>query len=485
MRTHVLKHATAIVTFFTVSFVFAAAVDGQTTQPAAASAPASKPAAPSDPLEDFITKSKNPAPWMNWGMDLRLRDEWFINSPGFNKATTTNEQHFQRYRARWWTTLTPMKDLDVYARFTWEGRYYCSPERNNSPVPDDYISRGWIDERDQVLIDNLYVKYSNAFGLPVTITAGRQDITLGDGWWTGDGTPLDGSRTFYFDALRAALDLKDIKTTIETILINQDAQFDAWFPKLKNELVPPNISDSDENAVIVYVTNKSLPKTQIDGYFVAKHSEIEYTYGRPSGFNGDVYMFGTRFAGDITDHWRYRVDVAGQFGHRNGQNICALGSNDRLTYAFNDKWKNELFLDYEYLSGDKPGTKGTYEGFDILWGRYPRWTELGTIWIPESGDFNFTNMHRVGPGWQAKPLAPLEVGFRYNAVFADTKPFANTGQFGDGCFRGNLLVFYLKYTINKHLFIRVMPEVFFPGDYYADTNNDPATFSRVELNFTW
>jgi hypothetical protein len=196
-------------------------------------------------------------------------------------------------------------------------------------------------------------------------------------------------------------------------------------------------------------------------------------------------MFGTRFAGNITDHWKYRAEIAAQFGHRSGQSICALGSNDRLTYSFNDKWKNEVFVDYEYLSGDRPGTKGTYEGFDILWGRYPRWTELGNMWAPETRDFDFTNMHRVGPGWQAKPLPPLEVGLRYNLVFADTNPFKNTGMFGDGCFRGQLITPYIKYTFNKHMFLRVMPEFFVPGDYYAKSNNDTATFCRVELNITW
>ncbi len=39
-------------------------------------------------------------------------------------------------------------------------------------------------------------------GMPLTATVGRQDIIEGVGWLVMDGTPLDGSRTVYFDAAR-------------------------------------------------------------------------------------------------------------------------------------------------------------------------------------------------------------------------------------------------------------------------------------------
>ena len=44
-------------------------------------------------------------------------------------------------------------------------------------------------------------------GVPLDFKIGRQDLFLGNGWLVGDGTPLDGSRTFYFDAIRATLPL--------------------------------------------------------------------------------------------------------------------------------------------------------------------------------------------------------------------------------------------------------------------------------------
>ena len=46
------------------------------------------------------------------------------------------------------------------------------------------------------------------------------------------------------------------------------------------------------------------------------------------------------------------------------------------------------------------------EGFDILWGRWPRWSELYIYtYAPETRISQLGNLHRVGPGWTFKPVA--------------------------------------------------------------------------------
>lgn len=485
----------------------------QTTAPAAApaeTAPASQPAAdaappapkpPADPIEAFIAKTKVIIPdiW-TWGADARLRDEWFINAAQLNRQANNNEEHYQRYRARWWTSITPIKDVEFYTRFTWEGRNYCSPitpSTSNTTDPWHQPHRGWMDERDEVIIDNLYLKLSNIGGSPFTVQAGRFDLNIGSGWLMGDGGPLDGSRTFYFDGVRVITDLKDIKTTIDTAYVYVDAQGDSWFPKLKGDEIPALMTEQDEHGAFVYVTNKSLPHTSIEPYFFyynGKHENYlkstNFTRVR-TGYDADIYTFGLRVAGDIGKNWKYSTEVAGQFGHRNAtgtlsQDQCALGSFNRLSYLLNDKWSNEFYVDYEYLSGDKDSTKGTYEGFNVLWGRYPLWDELyGMAYIPETRVYQYENLHRISPGWKAKPLKDVEVGLRYDLMFCSTNPRENTGIFADGCFRGQMITPYFKWTIAKWAFTRVMPAFFFPGDYYAKSNNDPSTFFRWEIVFTW
>jgi len=469
-----------------LSVAFAAGVAAAQT----ATQPSEKPAAvvAPDPVDAFIEKTKNPFPGFNWGMDLRTRWEYLNNTSSLNKDAPNHETSYMRYRGRWWATAQPLlpldiKDLEFHIKLTWEGRSWCENEQIT----------GWEQDRDQLLFDQLYVKYRKAFGLPLTITAGRQDLQMGDGWLTGDGTPLDGSRTFFVDGVRFDYDIEAIKTSLSVMWFEVDAQWDHWFPRIANKQVPGLASEQDEEGVMVYASNKSLKNTQIDGYFFYKHNEAEWLHvknsgaERRSGTDAEIYTFGTRIAGDITSHWRYRADIAGQFGHRDGRNICALGTNNRITYDFGDKAKNQIYWDFEYTSGDDPDTAGTDEHFDILWGRWPRWTEgYGFTYGLEDRIWDLGNTYRVGPGWTCKPSDRIDLGLFYNFLFADQNTFRDRAGFSDsGCYRGQMFVPYFKYTFNKHLFARVMPEFFWPGDYYTDLRNDGLIFLRLEVVTTW
>ena len=67
-----------------------------------------------DSLGDFAKKIKNPTPWLSWGGDLRLRE---IFSP--NLLLNKEDRHFQRYRLRAWTTIKPIKDIDLNVRLVY------------------------------------------------------------------------------------------------------------------------------------------------------------------------------------------------------------------------------------------------------------------------------------------------------------------------------------------------------------------------------
>ena len=73
------------------------------------------------------------------------------------------------------------------------------------------------------VIDTLNVQWRNILGQPLNATVGRQDILLGDGWLVGDGTPQDGSWTYFLDSARVTYELKEQHTTFEAIGIMQDA----------------------------------------------------------------------------------------------------------------------------------------------------------------------------------------------------------------------------------------------------------------------
>jgi hypothetical protein len=444
------------------------------TQPAAAT----QPAPPVDPLQAAIAKVKNPFPWFNWGTDYRLRNEYLNNVFLLDNNAAIRDYNWLRHRLRWWSTVSLEDFLDFNTRIVWEGRNNCEPTE----------AQNWDD--GEVLFDLLNFTLKKPAGLPFTVVGGRQEISLGDRWLVFEGTPGDGSRTIYFDAIRVTTSLDDIQTKIDTIYIEQDAEGENWVPMIKtrdeNFLTgAPGqryITEQDERGAIVWVENKSIEATEIDGYFIYKNDKR----AAPTGFNSDLYTFGTRALHDLDEHWKVKGEIAGQFGHKNDSNVCALGSLNRLAYYFNDPHKNWLRLDYEYMSGDRPGT-GTYEGFDPLWGRWPRFSELYIYTnAAETRMSDPSNMHRVALGHSVAITPKIEMLTDYHLLFADQNTFRDRAMFSDsGRFRGQLITWWLKYVITPQLSGHLVAEFFFPGDYYANTNNDPATFLRAEFVFAF
>ena len=450
------------------------------------------PAAPSmktgidciDQWEDFIDKTKTPVPWINWGGDIRFRNEYVgnrtLNENGTSRGTSGKYTDYQRIRLRWWTTVTPVKDVDLYVRFESEPRHNSEPE--GTPT--------W--NREQAWIDSANLKLTNFLGSPLTMTLGRQDIMLGEGWLVGDGTPADGTRTYFFDAARFSYELKEVSTTADLIYLVQNHRGNAMLPPLLS--YQQNVTEQDERGLILWVTNKSVKNTEINGYYIYK--DERRVKGVANSDRGYINTFGGRIKGDIDSHWQYRAEGAHQFGEKNEKHLRAFGMNSQLAYLFKDPMKNQLRLFYEYESGDDPHSAGTDEGFDPLWGRWPRWTEFWTIFVvPGTGEGvigEFTNLHRFGPGWTFAPTDRIECTLDYNFLFAATDSMAHAGPrgtrpaaFGDGSFRGQLINFIVGANLTRHLKARLVNGVFFPGNFYSETRQQTACFVRGELYFTW
>ena len=449
---------------------------------------ATKPPSETGTVEDAIQASKNPVPWLSWGADVRLRE---IFTP--NLLLDKEDRHFQRYRFRAWNKVTPIEDLDLNVRLVYEPRHFCQPWRE-AQTRDAYYIDEWTG--NEAIFDQMNVKWSKALGLPLTVTVGRQDIILGNGWLVLDGTPLDGSRTIFFDAARATIDFMDANTKVDLIFIDQHADSDWWIKPFCDKDFH-NI-EQDEKGAILYVTNTSLPKTEINAYFMYKHDEAvigkepgDISAGNvapwQAGTDADIYAFGARAAGALGENWKYRAEFAQEFGNKNATTVCAFGANTLLQYDLNDAWKNNLHMGYEFLSGDDPDTE-TNEQFDPLWARWPQFSELLAYTVAlENRPGETTNLHRIGFGWACQPSGKCGLAADYHLLFADEKdsypgrPYFN----GDDCFRGQLLTGQLTYKFNPHISGHVRAELFCPGNFYSDLYNETAGFFRYELVFSW
>jgi len=314
----------------------------------------------------------------------------------------------------------------------------------------------------------------------------------------------------------------------------QDARPDGWLPTVGPStsqgahVEPLLLTDQNEKGAILWVANKSLPAANFDGYFIYKNDALLNQAPLGSfGDNADIYTVGGRVSGLLKEHWKYSAEGAYQFGRKQdpelnmgGNNpllaagaettgfrdIDAFGVNSELTYLLKDSWNNQLSFCYEFLSGDNPGTKND-EMFDVLWGRWPSWSEMYNIYsyVQETRVGQTANLHRFGPSWTTNPFKRTEFTASYAALFADQNvptrdldhafsgllgpnppsPFsgANPGSTGGGNFRGHYLQAVLKYQFSRHLSGHLWGECLFPGDYYV--SRGPVDFIRAELMFTF
>jgi hypothetical protein len=470
-----------------------------------APAPGTAPAPTAGAFDRWSDAVKKPAGWFSWGGDFRARNEYSDTMMSLTETDPLSEQDVVRFRARVWASAMPVTNVSLNVRFSGEAREWIDPSALRQ-----YKNRTGMEWRYGIF-DNLNVKWANAFGAPLTITAGRQDIMLGDywNWWLcADGTPGDGSWAFFLDSVRLTYDLKDCKTKLDAIYIYQNARPDEWIPTLGRsgdfvmggKATPYMLTEQNEQGVIFNVANKSLKNTQLDGYFIYKRDNKEAA----NGDNANIYTLGARITGNPAAHWQYQLEGAYQFGEKQDptvrvaygdpkawRDLAAYGANARVSYLCRDHLNNQFHLVGEYLSGDDPSTKGD-EMFDVLWGRWPRWSELYIYsYVNETGGkiAQWNNLTRFGAGWTMTPIKGMHVGAYYNALFAPESVPTRATSAGaacfsnDGNFRGHYLQAVLKHQFNKHITAHLWGEWVFEGDYYAQ--RDLMTFIRAEVLLTF
>ena len=333
-------------------------------------------------------------------------------------------------------------------------------------------------------------------GVPLAVKVGRQDLFLGDGWLVGEGTPFDGSWTYYLDSARLTYALKDQQTTIDAIGIIQNAKDDAWLPTINpNHLL---VTEQDENGAILQVANSTIQSANLTGYFIYKNDSKVAA----NGDNADIYTVGGRLNGQVSDHWKYWAEGAYQFGRKADTTIKypvetagsseyrglnSFGFNSKLTYLLKDKLNNQFACSFELLSGDSPDT-GTDEMFDVLWGRWPRWSEIGLYsYAAETRIGQQANLIRFGPTWTVNPFKNAEFSASYYALFTmsdvPTREASPTLFSNSDNFRGHFASAVLKYKFGKHMNGHLWSEILFPGGYYAYDTVIP--FLRAEVMFTF
>jgi hypothetical protein len=507
-----------------VAFV-ATTAPAQTTVTSTNAAPASTATPRAIWRFDEFTKLVTSPPGypINWGGDMRVRNEYFNNglslssNPQFSPLFgPVHEQEVLRFRGRLWATLFPTNDISLTVRLTAEPREFLKQS-----TYDTFFDHSGMQWRYGIF-DNLYLRWKSPLGTPSTLTVGRQDILLGDGWLVAQGSPEVGSFYYYFDAARLTCNLEKQHTTIDAIGIYQLARPDGWLPTLgPSGTVPgdPNAllsTSQNEEGAILWVANKSIPAANVDGFFIYKHdAQIDRPPLSLYGDDAEMYTIGGCLSGLPEDHWKYSVEGAYQFGRKRDPNLDQGGDNaelttssaqttgyrhldayagqSKLTYLCKDEWNDQLSLSFEYLSGDKASTKND-EMFDILWGRWPQWSEMYNIYsyVPETRVGQTADLVRFGPTWAVTPAKKLDFSLSYYALWAPqdvptralgAPVFAQDSFSDSGDFRGHYLQAILKYKFNDYVSAHLWSEFLWEGNFYA--KQQMMDFLRAEVLFTF
>ncbi|NQT81707.1 alginate export family protein [bacterium] len=411
----------------------------------------------------------------DWGGDIRLRGVNFdnipINTPPPGLARGGKNVFF-RGRTRIWGELAFSDDAHFQARLVNEFRSYEEGSGSNSyDFPDEYV------------FDHLYFDFKNLLDEKLDLRIGRQDLIYGTGKVILDGNPLDGSRTIYFNAIKASLKLDS--TVVDILGIYNEAEDDLAINSQDRDLVGllgKYATDMVESGGGIYVKNKSIEKMPLEAYYLFKN-ESDYKFNIPGAPDNpqvfphdlDLHTLGFRLMPKFTESLSGNLEVAGQTGERGSQDVDGWMVDAKLSYKFPvcEKVSASASVGFYHLSGDDPDTADD-EGWNPLWSRWPQYSELYVYGFDADGAGRWSNvtMPYLGLDVPFSPKASLSLIGGWMMAPEENGP-------GSGDQRGFLGTAWFKFKLNDTWSGHLLAEIVDPGDYYVV--DDTAHFVRIEF----
>ena len=479
--------------------------------------------------KETVKEEKSPLS-LDGGFDLRFRYDWYDNLPnghGNNNGVISPAYvDYSRLRTRVWGSAY-YDNIGIYARLANEFRAYnnYAPSHNFNTFPD------------QLFVDSLYLDFKNLFDV-LSIRIGRQDMRYGAGRVVADGTPGDGSRSAYFDAIK--LSLKVTKKTTADLFATYTMDKDRILTLGDADGSPYHITSYDgatgvgtaredkleEWGLGTYWTVKEMDDLPMEFYLIYKGESRWFKGGKNAGNAGKVpgrnyVTAGLRLMPQFTDDFKGDFEAAYQIGRTDSDSVHGYNSQDinafmlygGLTYTANSlAMKPYGTLAALYLSGDD--TDSSYDrtngatgpggpqkgvtGWNPVYGRY---TYIGELPVKMYGSsYRWSNL--IWP--YAEVGCEFKVFDRKNAIKIQTGPmFADKDDRGNhstgstaavsngSLYRGwytqaTYECTFIKEMHNKRgsLKGRVQAEQMFYGDYYyapADNRSNSGYFLRAEL----
>ncbi len=424
------------------------------------------------------------------GIDWRLYIVYFDNMAAYQKnqsaETATDPQSeayadYWRLRTRPWGRLDFGDDYSLYGRLANEFRVYRN-YKQYTPFPNE------------VFIDNLYVDIRNLWDDRLNLRIGRQDIKYGAGRVIRDGTPGDISRSFYFNAIKAEIEVTE-KSTLDLVGMWQQPK-DFWtlgdeHTDLTKYHLRDNGNDLTERGLVAYYRNQEQKDFPYELYYVYKDETRWIASNNARLPERRYHTVGMRMIPRFDENWTAEVELAGQYGRisdsdsASDRDILAWMAYGNTTYtAVENNWKPYIQPAVLTFSGDDerfddPDAQGTDTGWNPVFGRMVIYSDLF------SWPFSYYRMSNL-------VYPHLELGMKpgdgHSFCIQAGPHFACQSNNDNGStFRG-----YLAFTRYQFPIVRasdkrrgevygvVKAEVLEAGDYYG--NPDTAYYLRFQLH---
>jgi len=266
------------------------------------------------------------------------------------------------YTGPWWGTL-------VEGQFSYAQCDKRFAYANVPPVPGTVQRKGDGPEADVAELHQAYVTLGNHENFPLSVKAGRQEMSYGEERLVGAFGWNNLGRTF--DAVKMRWQNEWFGADIFTgrPVIPQDGVFD--------------VSNDYDYFSGIYANVNRVTRHTLELYFFARNASPEAIVAVPSPqfpqpSARDIYTLGTRLKSKPGEFggWDYTIEGAYQFG--NFQDLRLGVASARLDqsaymfiaqggYTFADAWgAPRIGLEYCYSSGDDDPADGKHETFDNL-----------------------------------------------------------------------------------------------------------------------
>lgn len=279
-----------------------------------------------------------------------MHNDYFLSRLRFHVA----------YTDKWWSAYVEPQSSVVLS----DERYAYA---NNPAIAGTVKRKENGPEDDTIDLHQAYVTIGNHKEFPLSLKAGRQELSYGEERLVG---------AFGWNNIGRSFDA--VKVRWQNPLFGVD--FFSGYPVIPENgkfIDVPNRHDWFSGA---YATSTKLPANILDVYFLSRNADRQAINTEPSPQFGqptarDIYTLGARIKSKPgeTGNFDYSLESAAQVG-----DFASSATADRkaqsaymyvaqLGYTFTDLWATPRFgLEYDYSSGDNNSADGVHHTFDNL-----------------------------------------------------------------------------------------------------------------------